>query len=337
MSAVIASLLLISPTVVGLGRGGTINAIPRSGGLPAPHPYAVSPDGGTVVGQFAPGNPFIYRGGNTSRFRPTSSVEDLYAQAVSSGGSVIVGRAGRAYAYAKGAFILFPKLPEVEDSFAYGVSDDGSTVTGYAEGDEETRAFVWRPGNSPKFLPPVDLYQRLMPTGIDSKGVLVCGIASDGVETMPFQGTLAKTSLLSLPKGMNEGAANSIDGSGNIIVGLAHNERETRAVVWIARAPKLLPNVSPVSSETAVLAKSVSRDGSIIGGSAGEKAIVWLRTASGYQGTLLADWLRANNVAVSGWSLESITSVAATKNTWVVAGFGHLRGREAGYVVRVRR
>ncbi len=337
MSAVLTSLLVLSSGALGSGRGGSLTAIPRSGGLPAPHPYAISPDGGTVVGHFAPGNPFIYRAGGITRFRPSNAVDDFYAQAVSVGGSVIVGRAGRAYAFARGKLTLFPPLREVEDSFAYGVSDDGSVVTGYAEGEEETRAFIWSPGQSPKFLPPIDLYERLMPTGIDSKGRTVCGIATDGVETMPFAGTLSKTSLLKLPNGMKEGAANAIDASGNLVVGLAHNGKETRAVAWIKKLPKLLPNPEGTKPSEAVLAKSVSRDESLVGGSVGEKAMVWLKTAKGYQGTLLVTWLQASGISIAGWSLESVTSVAATRSEWFITGFGHFRGREAGFVARVRR
>ncbi len=311
--------------------------IPRSGGLPAPHPYAISPDGGTIVGQFAPGNPFVFRSGNITRFRPSTTVDDVYTQAVSQGGKVIVGRAGRAYAFSAGKLTLFPKLEGVEDSFAYGVSDNGLVVTGYAEGAEETQAFLWTPGQKPSFLPPVDLYERLMPTGIDGKGQTVCGIASDGVETMPFVGTLKKTTLLKLPKGMKEGAAHGIDATGTITVGLAHNSKQTRAVVWLGSNPTLLPNPQKTLVSEAVLAKSISRDGSLIGGSVGERAMAWVKTPKGFEGRLLSEWLKAKGVSVSGWSLESVTSVAATSSEWFLTGFGHFGGREAGYLARIKR
>jgi len=343
MSAVIASLLLASPIGFGAGKGGSLFAIPRSGGLPAPHPYALSPDGGTVVGQFAPGNPFVYRSGSTVRFRPAVTAEDVYTQAVSANGSVIVGRAGRACAFLKGKAVLFPILPEVEDSFAYAVSDDGAHVSGYAESEEETRAFLWTPGQKPRFLPPIDLFERLLPTGIDSTGQTVCGIATDGVETRPFFGTAKSSALLPLPKGMSEGAANGIDRTGKVIVGLVHNGSKTRAAVWINSKATLLANPLKAGVLDAVLAKSVSRDASIIGGSAGETAMVWLRGPIDSKGTVgyraypLAEWLRQAGVSTSGWSLESVTAVAATPRRWIVVGFAHFRGREAGFIASVNR
>ena len=116
--------------------------IPKLTGLPAPHPLAISADGRTVIGQFAPGNPFTWRGGETARFHPSSkpTVLDQYAQGVSGDGKTIVGRAGGAYIWTRSKGM---KLIGDASTFAYAVSENGSEVACQVEGKAQLKGYLW--------------------------------------------------------------------------------------------------------------------------------------------------------------------------------------------------
>lgn len=293
-----------------------IVAIPKVKGLPAPHPYAISGDGRTVIGQFAPGNPFIWRGrSEVSRFRPNSDVNvlDHYAQSINFDGSIIVGKSGSGYRWSRsgGLFLFDKKL----DSFAYGVSADGMTVTGQIQEKSGQSGFIWTKRSGLKRIP------EFAPTAISANGKVVCGIAINKGETYAFDWQDGFSQPLPTPDTVTDSSAFAVSEDGSVIVGSVTEKSGTSAVKWVNGKIEKLSNLGG----TDALGKCITYDGSYVGGYAGDRAAIWDSNGKGFY---LDSLLRS-----PGWKFESVNGIAKVGKQLFLTGWGRLNGAEMGYWV----
>jgi uncharacterized membrane protein len=300
--------------------GGTLTQVPKISGLPAPHPYAISADGKTVIGQFAPGNPFVWRGGSTARFRPGGEVLDQYCQAVSADGSVIVGKATKAYQWRRSG-VNFVNRPS---TFAYGVSLDGSVIVGQEETKTGSKGFIWTGG----------IYQSIEEFAaicVSGDGKVIAGIRNDKGTIRAFERRNKVAKELELPRDATDSTAFGINKDGTKIVGsVTFASGGTQGAVWsLNKGITLLQNSGMRES----VAKCITVDGSWIGGYAGDQAAIW--TPDG-KITFLEMALRQSGNSTRGWDLESVNGIARVGNVLFVTGWGHLNGKDAGYYATFR-
>lgn len=295
--------------------------IPRVQGLPAPHPLGISADGRTVIGQFAPGNPFTWRGGETLHFRPSSKPTDLvqYAQAISADGSVIVGKAGGAYIWRRGKGASW-----IGDNttFAYGVSEKGTEVACQVEGRKGVQGILWTPEGT------ITL-DSFSPTCLSGNGKVVAGIQVNHGEIRAFEYRNQVSQALNFPEDYTDSAAYAIDRDGTTIVGSVTSNSQTAAAMW--RKSKFI-KLMDMGQSTAI-AKSVTRDGSYIGGYIGSEAAIW--SADG-NAKYLDLALRNAGASTRGWKFESVDGIARVGNNLYLTGWGHLNGKEAGFWASIR-
>lgn len=300
--------------------GGTLIQIPKISGLPAPHPYAISADGKTVIGQFAPGNPFVWRGGSTSRFRPGGDILDQYCQAISADGSLIVGKAGKAYRWKRSGanFVARPS------TFAYGVSLDGSVIVGQEETKTGSKGFIWTNNT----YQPIDEFAAMCVSG---NGKIVAGIRNEKGTIRAFERRDKISTALEIPAEASDSTAFGINKDGSKIVGsVTFIKGGTQGALWSPeKGCTLLQNSGMKES----VAKCITTDGSWIGGYAGDQAAIWSPDG---KITFLEMALRQSGNATKGWNLESVNGIARVGNVLYVTGWAHLNGKDAGYYATFR-
>ncbi|MDH4387710.1 MAG: hypothetical protein QE269_03175 [Fimbriimonas sp.] len=296
-----------------------VTQLPSYPATPQPHPYALSGDGRVVVGQFAPGNAFVWRGSEISKFKPSpdQSVLDVYVQSTSQDGSIVVGKAKEAYRYNKaGGFQLLGKLEGDIDSFAYDVSADGSLVVGYSQADTFNRAFVWRKGKGMTEIPTPAENTSSIALAVSANGKVACGISTADTTTRAFRTDFRLSELLPMGRNHTDSAANDVSGDGSMIVGSVSGEASSNAVYWKNGQIFYLSNLG---RDTAV-AKCVSEDGVYIGGYCGNDAVLW-------HGKKV---IRLDSVA-RGWTFESVNGIAHVGKRVIVTGWGNHHGKDVGY------
>ena len=297
-----------------------LTMIPKVQGLPAPHPLAISADGKTVVGQFAPGNPFTWRGAETARFHPSSNpnILDQFAQGVSANGTSIVGKAGGAYIWAKGKGL---KMIGDASSYGYAISEDGSTVACQVEGKKDRKGFLWSASGS------VNL-ETFAPTCISGNGKVAAGIQINHGSVKAFYFHNQVSEELPLPDEFTDSTAFATNRDGSTIVGNAFNSFGTFAVLWKRGKFLKLDNLA----QQEAVAKSITRDGSYIGGYAGSEAVLW---NSEGKANYLEMVLKHSGTSTNGWKFESINGISRVGDTLFLTGWGHFGGKEAGYYARI--
>ncbi len=296
-----------------------VTQLPGYPATPQPHPYALSGDGRVVVGQFAPGNAFIWRGSEISKFKPSpdQSVLDIYAQAANHDGSVIVGKAGQAYRYSRAnGFQLLGKLKGDIDSFAYDVSGDGAVVVGYSQARTFNRAFVWRKGAGMEEIPTPTEYTSSIALAISQDGKAACGITTSGATARAYRTDFRVSELLPIGKMHTDSVANDMNADGSVVVGAVSGEDSSSAVYWKAGQIYTLPNLG---RKTAV-AKCITPDGLYIAGYCGDDAVIWHEK----------EVIRLDSAA-KGWRFESINGIAHVGSKIVVTGWGNHGGKDVGY------
>ncbi len=302
---------------VGIGfSNGQVRMIPRVKGIPSPHPYAISADGKTVVGQFAPGNPFTWRGGDTATFRPSSNVNvlDQYAQGVSADGKTIVGKAGGAYIWTRGKGM---KAIGDSSTFAYGVSEDGTKVACQVDGKKDRKGFIWSESG-------VINLESFSPICMSGNGKVVAGIqmVKGSVRAFYFHDQVAEA--LPIPEEFSDSAAFATNRDGNVIVGNVFNSNGTFAASWTNGKFVKLDNLA----QQEAVAKSVTRDGKYIGGYAGSEAVVWSPDGKANYVEMI---FRHSGGNTAGWKFESVNGIARVGDKIFITGWGHLNGKDAGY------
>lgn len=296
-----------------------VTMIPRVQGLAAPHPLAISADGKTVVGQFAPGNPFTWRGGATARFHPSSNpkILDQFAQGVSANGTAIVGKAGGAYIWSKSKGL---KMIGDSSSYAYAISEDGSTVACQVEGKKDRQGFIWSASGS------VNL-ETFAPTSISGDGKVAAGIRIDHGSVKAFYFHNQVSEELPLPEEFTDSAAFATSRDGSKIVGNAFNSAGTFAVLWNHGKFVKLDNLA----QQEAVAKSITRDGSFIGGYAGSEAVLWNNDGKAFYLEMV---LKHSGAKTNGWKFESINGISRVGDMVFLTGWGRFSGKDAGYYAR---
>jgi uncharacterized membrane protein len=281
---------------------------------------AISADGKTVIGQFAPGNPFTWRGGETARFRPSSNenILDQYAQGVSANGKVIVGKAAGAYVWIKGKGM---KSIGNSTTFSYGVSEDGTMVACQDEGKSNRKGYIWSESG-------VINLETFAPTCISGDGKVVAGIRNEHGSLKAFYFHNQVSEALPVPDEFSDSAAFGVSRDGGTIVGDAFNARGTFAAKWVQGKFEKLQNFGREA-----VAKSVTRDGTYIGGYIGSEAALWTPEGKAVYLELL---LKNSGASTSGWKFESINGIARVGDTIFCTGWGHQNGRDAGYYASFR-
>jgi uncharacterized membrane protein len=302
---------------VGMGfSGGQVRMIPKVQGQPAPHPYAISADGKTVVGQFAPGIPFTWRGGDTANFRPSSNVNvlDQYAQSVSNNGSVIVGKAGGAYIWTKGKGM---KMIGDRSTFAYGVSEDGKSVACQVEGKKARTGFIWRESGL------VNL-ESFSPTCLSGDGKVAAGIRMEHGTVKAFYFHDQVSEALPMPEEFSDSTAFATSRDGGVIVGNVFNARGTFAAAWILGKFSKLDSLG----QSEAVARAVTRDGKYIGGYAGSEAVIWGPDGKANYVEMI---FRHSGATSAGWKFESVNGIARVGDRIFVTGWGSTGGKDVGY------
>ena len=209
----------------GFFRGGQLVALPKIQGLPAPHPFAISADGRTVIGQFAPGNPFVWKGRSIVQFKPFKDVFAHFVQGVSADGSTIVGKANAGFIWKLGKSKSLPK----KGTFCVGVSGDGRVVVGQEEWQEPLgsegsvtnqrlkarglrRGFIWK-GDSIEVIP------EFAPLCISLDGKVIAGVHTEGEKTSAYVRSGKQVTALPVPTETSDSVAYAINRDGARTVG----------------------------------------------------------------------------------------------------------------------
>lgn len=314
--------MLTAALLIGLQfRSVKLTMLPEYPKTPQPHPYSISADGKTVVGQFAPGQAFLWRGGETARFKPNpnQSVLDTYAQSTNADGSIIVGKAGVAYRYGREiGFHLLGKLEGDIDSFAYDVSSDGSVIVGYSQASTLTRAFVWTKEGGLSEIPAPEPNKSSIALAVSANGKVACGISTDNSVVRAFRTDFETSSLLPIGNMHTDSSAYDVSADGQIVVGSAVYDDGSRAVYWRNDQIYFLPNMGQRQAS----AKCISPDGAYIGGNIGDDAVIWHK-----QQAVRLEGL----VNKPGWSFESINGITHVSGKVILTGWGAFRGKSVGY------
>jgi uncharacterized membrane protein len=324
MISVFASL------VVTFSGGASVRRIPNYPGLPAPHPYAISADGKTVVGQFAPGQPFIWRGSECVKFRPSGNPDhlDQYSQAVSADGSTIVGKAGGAYLWNRRTGLKrIGNLPGALDSFAYGVSSDALVATGFVETSSGTRGFIWRAESGNALIPLLQGAESCLPSGVSGDGTTVVGVMMISTTARAFKFEGGKSTLLDQTSMFSDSFAAAVSKDGSVIGGYAVSDDASTPVLWINGTMSKLANLG--QSECQV--KCVSADGTVMGGSVGDHAAIWTADGKGYK---VKELMQANG-GPTNMTLETVTGIARVENTVYLTGWAHEGTKDAAYYAKI--
>ncbi len=308
----------------------TLVAIPPERGLPAPHPYAISPDGAVVVGGFSPANGFVYRVAPRSLAHFSPGGAEVYPNAVAAGGRAIVGVAKNAFAWTGGTLRTLAPLRADAASVASGVSADGATAVGYSQSEGGGfRAVRWRRGLA-TILQPLRGYPDMHARAAARGGSPVVGVAYDAAKsTRAFLWTeLVGSRLLVVPHWAADSSAEAITPDGRLAVGSLSARARTAAARWDLRTGgiSVLP---PLPGATTAVALAVDPAGRYVAGFSGERAAVW-NSAAAVQG--LGAFLAAHRANVAGWTFEQVVGIGRTGRTVVLTGWGAKNGKSLGFV-----
>ncbi len=256
--------------------------------------FSVSGDGAIVVGTVYPvgakRKAFIWSDGSVSYIELAS--RDVYANAVSANGNVVVGAVydsstytGYAYRWSGGTLQNLGTLAGDAEAVARGVNSDGSVVVGTSYGTAGTnpRAFRWTTASGsmqPLFTP------ATMPTGytysygedVSADGNVVVGYVSQGAygASRPFRWQSGTVQVLDALPGHDRAAASGVSGDGNVVVGHSSQSSDPasmRGFRWTAAAGTQSINdwltgagVSVASGVVARTANATNSDGCVVVG-----------------------------------------------------------------------
>ncbi len=304
--------------------------IPEIKNLPAPHPYAISSDGGTVVGGFSPANGFRYEvsSGRLTRLSPGGRA--VYPNAVSDRGGQIAGVAKNAFVLAGKGYRTLPPLPGDSASVASGISSDGAAIVGYSQSEKGTfRAVRWRAGRT-GVLGRVTGYPDMHARSVARGGAVVVGAAynpSKAVRAFLWTEMLGAR-LLPLPSWANESSAEVITPDGRYAVGSVSARSRTTGARWALGFGKVLalPNLSGAPTGGAL---AVDPGGKFVAGFSGEKAVIW--DSAGRVFTVQS-FLSSRGASVGGWSFEQVVGIGRRGRRVILTGWGARNGKGAGFV-----
>lgn len=256
-------------------------------------------------------------------------------------------------------------LPGSGDSRATALTNDGTYVVGYAqESGGVASGLSWFNGSGDTG------YQGLMydgmavsctPKAVSDDGTLVAG-GSESSNGSPRAVRWVNHEPQLLGVGHGEIYVTAMSGDGNVIVGYAYDpdaaikwtpetgltslplpigedrgaafgvSRDGRVVVGESggKAVRWVAGAAPVSLGITGIARAANQKGDVIVGSSGGEAMVWDET----QGArLLSDVLFDLGATLTGWTLSEAVAVSADGR--IVAGNGSLAGVEQAWLARL--
>jgi len=218
------------------------------------HPFAISQDGLTIVGNRWGGDPFdatqwTLAGGPLDLGLPALTGTVPLAFDVSYDGSVIVGYTSdfRVFIWRRDSELTYPGTLGGSESFALGVSANGSIVVGWAQDrNGKRRAFRWTEQTRMQNLGASVLignisysYDNSEALGISPDGNVIVGIAYNDInEAVGFRNILQGTRRVNIslgdpPKGFTGVYPRRTNQDGSIIVGsMRKSDGTSRAMRW---------------------------------------------------------------------------------------------------------
>ena len=274
-----------------------------------------------------------------------SGYPDSFANAVSAGGSVVVGAstsnvAGQAFRWtAVGGMTALGFLPGNTQSQALSVSADGSVVVGYSSqnGGVSPQAFRWTAAGMVGlgFLPGNNSSSA---TGVSADGSVVVGNSFVGSSNQAFRWTTSGgMAALAPAAGYSIGYASGVSADGSAVVGVSYvaSLSQNQASRWTAATGTV--GLGYLSGGTASFANAANADGSVVvgasnvNGGAQYQAMRWT-AALGLQP--VQGILTAGGFDTSGWQLNIANGVSADGT--VIVGTGpDPNGRTNGWIARI--
>jgi probable HAF family extracellular repeat protein len=222
------------------------------------------------------------------------------------------------------------------ESFANAVSSDGSVVVGRASdatADDVSRAFRWTQATGIVSLGRLNGGKGSAAFGVSGDGSVVVGTAWDGIanDSRAFRWTQAggMTSLGCLNDGGNAlagcySAANGVSGDGSVVVGFSSDGRRTdrvlglRAFRWTQAAGMV--SLGALNGQTDSVARGVSSDGSVVVGESWTTTLV-PGVGSVYSPYRAFRWTQSSGMAnlgvLNGGSMSLANAVSANGNVVV--------------------
>lgn len=324
--------IILGMILLGLGVAATatLTRLPEIKPFPAPHPYAISPDGRTVVGGFSPANGFRYDvgSGRLARFAPEGRA--VYPNAVANGGRIVAGVAENAIVVVDGEVRDLRPMPGDAASAASAVSADGVAVVGYSQSENGAyRAVRWK-GRQMGLLGKVPGYVDMHARGVArGGGVVIGGAYTPGKTVRAFLWTeMLGARLLPVPKGTNESIAEAITPDARYAAGSASSRTRTSAVRWTLAKGTVL-RLADIPGADSASALAIDPAGRFAVGYAGEKAVIWDATGRAIP---LQSFLAARGVPAAGWSFEQVVGIGRRGARVVITGWGSFKGKGAGFV-----
>ncbi len=294
----------------------------------------VSTDGSVVVGKGTNTNnetsafSWSAAGGMVDLGDLPGGIVDSSAYDANSDGSVVVGdgtgaSGTEAFRWtAGGGMVSLGDLPGgAVTSFARGVNADGSVVVGLSESTNGLEAFRWTAAGmfSLGDLPGGAFSSGALDVNTDGTVVVGFGTSAAGYEAFRWTAGGGMVGLGDLPGGLGSGAA-GVSGDGSVVVGRSLSADGGQAFRWTAAGGMVGLGFFPGGSDS--WARSANLDGSVVVGysnqtGSGQEAFRWTESAGMQR---VVDWLAAEDITVTGWTLTDAYDVSADGS--VVVGVG---------------
>ena len=342
-SSVVSLLFILSCTCPRQSDGAVPASFQGIGDLPGGGFYsyvtAISPDGGTLVGEST-------SAGGTEAFRWTKSggmigLGDLpggpfqsQATSVSDDGGLIVGYSRTSnpgyeafrWTAATGMQLIGHSGGE-PFSRAWGVSADGNVIVGDASLASGHQAFRWTQQDGMVGIGDIPGGAFLsIGQGASADGSVVVGIgngtSADQVEAFRWTAATGMQSLGDLPGGHTTARGYGVSADGSVVVGEGSSSAGTEAFRWTAATGMIGLGGLPGGGFSSV-AKSLSADGSLIVGNAtsasGTLTVAFVWDAAHGMRNLKSVFESDYGITLTGWTLH--TAVISADGTRF-GGFG---------------
>jgi probable HAF family extracellular repeat protein len=262
-----------------------------------------------------------------------------YGTALSATGSTVVGYTaatisqGPAFRWSSTTGMqLLPMLPGVLDARAYGVSADGTIVAGWQTVNGRNQAVRWV-NNSIELLGFLPGGTSSRASAINADGSTVVGVSSAGVggpRAFRWTSSGGMQNLGALGTFGSEAYAISADGA--IVVGESRITVDDvyRAFIWTHQSG--MQDLGSLPGMAGARARAISGDGATVGGfsfNLGQARVATLWSDG--QVINLQDFLAAQGVNLTGWSLREVTGLSADGRSLV--GNGLFFGNDRTFIV----
>lgn len=279
-----------------------------------------------------------------------SNVGALSADGTTIGGQIRPAgafHAGQAFRWTQtGGFELIGTLSvdRFDRSYVQGLSADGEVVVGYSDTPEGRRGFRWTEsdgmidlghrGSSNNFYDPFSVVNDVSADGQIIAGYsTVAGMSS--AQMARWTATTGWQILGSLPGGVRSSGGTVMTPDGRMVLGYNQGDKFD-SVYWTEENG--LSALPRLPGYTQFAPSAVTPDGSLItaiaSDSEGPQAMIWQQEASGYQPSLLSDYLANHGLLLNGWKVWAVQSISPDGKIFVGTAFDR-RGQVRGFVASI--